>query len=51
MEPLGFTIDGASTTDALRALKPDYERLQLIKGNTLLFVRIPLKLNADSRPS
>jgi CelD/BcsL family acetyltransferase involved in cellulose biosynthesis len=37
MEPLGLTVEVADTTDALRALKPDYERLQLVTGNTLPF--------------
>ena len=37
IEPLGLTVEVAATTDALRALKPDYERLQLVTGNTLPF--------------
>jgi CelD/BcsL family acetyltransferase involved in cellulose biosynthesis len=37
MESLGLTVEVAATTDALRALKPDYERLHLVTGNTLPF--------------
>ncbi|MGO9933765.1 MAG: GNAT family N-acetyltransferase [Steroidobacteraceae bacterium] len=37
IESLGLTVEVASTTDALRALKSDYERLQHVTGNTLPF--------------
>src|SRR5271167_1157467 len=33
----GLTVEVATTIDALRALKSDYERLQLVTGNTLPF--------------
>ncbi|MGO9931287.1 MAG: GNAT family N-acetyltransferase [Steroidobacteraceae bacterium] len=33
----GLTVEVAATIDALRGLKSDYERLQLVTGNTLPF--------------